>query len=178
MKQLQPKIITSIVAFSLSLGCLHSEAAEKGRRTDALESTLWNQSEWISAANAPVVTGPINESNERSADGASWFVSKIKNGKKVQSAKWMTSGLGVYELYVNGHLIGSEILKPGFTHYGKTKRSFTYDVTDAISTRKGAENTLSVQVTPGWWGDRIITPGGHDGMRGKKVAFRGVRTHL
>ncbi len=174
MKQLQPKIITSIVAFSLSLGCLHSEAAEKGRRTDALESTLWNQSEWISAANAPIVTGPINESNERSADGASWFVSKIKNGKKVQSAKWMTSGLGVYELYVNGHLIGSEILKPGFTHYGKTKRSFTYDVTDAISTRKGAENTLSVQVTPGWWGDRIITPGGHDGMRGKKVAFRGV----
>jgi len=174
MKQLQPKIITSIVAFSLSLGCLHSEAAEKGRRTDALESTIWNQSEWISAANAPVVTGPINESNERSADGASWFVSKIKNGKKVQSAKWMTSGLGVYELYVNGHLIGSEILKPGFTHYGKTKRSFTYDVTDAISTRKGAENTLSVQVTPGWWGDRIITPGGHDGMRGKKVAFRGV----
>ncbi len=174
MKQLQPKIITSIVAFSLSLGCLHSEAAEKGRRTDALESALWNQSEWISAANAPVVTGPINESNERSADGASWFVSKIKNGKKVQSAKWMTSGLGVYELYVNGHLIGSEILKPGFTHYGKTKRSFTYDVTDAISTRKGAENTLSVQVTPGWWGDRIITPGGHDGMRGKKVAFRGV----
>jgi len=177
MKQLQPKIITSIVAFSLSLGCLHSEAAEKGRRTDALESTLWNQSEWISAAKwISAVEAPVvhDGNNGRAADGASWFVSKIKNGKKVQSAKWMTSGLGVYELYVNGHLIGSEILKPGFTHYGKTKRSFTYDVTDAISTRKGAENTLSVQVTPGWWGDRIITPGGHDGMRGKKVAFRGV----
>ena len=27
---------------------------------------------------------------------------------------------------------------------------------------------LSVQVTPGWWGDKIITPGGYDGMIGKK----------
>ena len=86
----------------------------------------------------------------------------------------MTTGLGVYELYVNGKLIGDEILKPGFTHYAKTKRSFTYDITQAISTQAGAENVLAVQVTPGWWADKIITPGGHDGMIGKKVAFRGV----
>ena len=33
---------------------------------------------------------------------------------------------------------------------------------------------FSVQVTPGWWGDKIITPAGHDGMIGKKCAFRGV----
>lgn len=86
----------------------------------------------------------------------------------------MTSGLGVYLLYVNGKLIGEEILKPGFTHYAKTKLSFTYDVTDAIFRKANAENTFSVQVTPGWWADKIITPEGNDGMIGKKVAFRGV----
>ncbi|MBS7277414.1 MAG: family 78 glycoside hydrolase catalytic domain, partial [Bacteroidales bacterium] len=32
----------------------------------------------------------------------------------------------------------------------------------------------AVQVTPGWWADKIITPAGHEGMIGKKVAFRGV----
>ena len=71
-------------------------------------------------------------------------------------------------------MVGEEILKPGFTHYGKTKRSFTYDVTDAINSASGAENVLAVQVTPGWWADKIITPAGHEGMIGKKVAFRGV----
>ena len=70
----------------------------------------------------------------------------------------MTAGLGVYELYVNGKPVGEEFLKPGFTHYAKTKRSFTYDITDIIRTKPNAENMLSVQVTPGWWGDKIITP--------------------
>lgn len=86
----------------------------------------------------------------------------------------MTTGLGVYEIYVNGKLVGDEILKPGFTHYEKTKLSFTYDVTGCFKTASGDENVLSAQVTPGWWADKIITPGGHDGMIGKKCAFRGV----
>ena len=86
----------------------------------------------------------------------------------------MTTGLGVYQLYVNGLPVGREILKPGFTHYAKTKRSFTYDLTDAIVTKAGGENTYSAQVTPGWWADKIVTPSGHEGMIGKKCAFRAV----
>lgn len=146
-------------------------ATEVGKRTDALEASAWNESKWISAVNAPVVKG---HNNGRAADGASWFVSTVKNEQKIVSAKWMTAGLGVYELYVNGKPVGEEFLKPGFTHYAKTKRSFTYDITDIIRTKPNAENMLSVQVTPGWWGDKIITPGGYDGMIGKKCAFRGV----
>lgn len=146
-------------------------ATEVGKRTDALEASAWNDSQWISAVNAPVVKG---HNNGRAADGASWFVSTVKNEQKIVSAKWMTAGLGVYELYVNGKPVGGEFLKPGFTHYAKTKRSFTYDITDIIRTKPNAENMLSVQVTPGWWADKIITPGGYDGMIGKKCAFRGV----
>ena len=146
-------------------------ATEVGKRTDALEASAWNESQWISAVDAPVVKG---HNNGRAADGASWFVSIVKNEQKIVSAKWMTAGLGVYELYVNGKPVGGEFLKPGFTHYAKTKRSFTYDITDIIRTKPNAENMLSVQVTPGWWGDKIITPGGYDGMIGKKCAFRGV----
>ena len=138
--------------------------------TDALDNGAWNVSQWISAVNAPVATGNV----ERAADGASWFVSTLKNEQKVVSAKWMTTGLGVYQLYVNGQTVGKEVLKPGFTHYAKTKRSFTYDITELFSTKKGESNVLSVQVTPGWWADKIITPAGTDGMIGKKPAFRGV----
>ena len=143
--------------------------------TDALDTSAWEVSTWISAANAPVVTGRINDhENGRAADGASWFVSTVKNEQKVISAKWMTAGLGVYELYVNGKPIGEEFLKPGFTHYAKTKRSFTYDITNVFQTQADGENVLSAQVTPGWWGDKIITPSGNEGMHGKKCAFRGV----
>ena len=142
-------------------------------KTEALDQSCWQESQWISAADAPVVTGRIGQVY-RSADGASWFLSTVKNEGKVVSAKWMTTALGVYELYLNGEKVGQEYLKPGFTHYAKTKRSFTYDLTDAFIKGSGKENVLSAQVTPGWWGDKIITPGGHEGMIGKKCAFRGV----
>ena len=144
-----------------------------GQKTKCLSSETWNHSEWISAADAPIASGRADKVM-RAADGASWFVTDIKNDKKVKKAIWMTVGLGVYELYINGTPIGQEILKPGFTHYAKTKRSFTYDVTAAFKLQKGAVNQLSAQVTPGWWADKIITPGETEGMIGKKCAFRGV----
>ena len=156
------------IFFSCTVNKLHTNQVE------ALDSSLWAMSEWISAADAQVLTGRISPNNMRSADGASWFVSNVKNDKPIASAVWMTSALGVYDIYVNGVLVGNEFLKPGFTHFLKTRYSFTYDVTDLISTKQGAENQFSSQVTPGWWGDKIITPEGNEGMNGKKCAFRSV----
>ena len=167
-------LLTSLAAMAvavLMMGCATKPAAEVGKKVDALDASAWGASKWISAVDAPVVK---ERQGDRAADGASWFVSTIKNEQKVVSAKWMTTGLGVYELYVNGQLVGSEFLKPGFTHVLKTRRSFTYDITDAFKTGANAENMLSAQVTPGWWADKIVTPGGYKGMLGEKPAFRAV----
>lgn len=161
-------------ALALALAGCSTGKSNCGSLTDALDNSAWSTSQWISAKNAPVVTGAVHGANERAADGASWFVSTLKNEQRVVKARWMTAGLGVYDLYVNGRPVGREILKPGFTHYAKTKRSFTYDITGMLLTAAGRENVLSVQATPGWWADKIITPGGHDGMVGRKPAFRGV----
>ena len=166
--------------FVLLIACLLTACAptdsrpEQGFRTEPLDDSAWDCSVWISAADAPVVTGEVVGANERAADGASWFVAQLTNDQKVVSARWMTTGLGVYELYVNGERIGCEVLKPGYTHYAKTRRSFTYDITGALRLRKGAENVFAAEVTPGWWADKIITPRGNEGMIGRKVAFRGV----
>ena len=141
--------------------------------TAALNDSVWKSSSWISVVDAPVVSGEVADGS-RAADGASWFLATVRNDKKVSRALWVTTGLGVYELYVNGKPIGDEILKPGFTHPEKTRLSFTYDVTGLFDTASGAENVLSAQVTPGWWADKIVTPAGHDGMIGRKCAFRGV----
>ena len=162
-----------VVAAFVVAACGTQVTMEVGSRTAALDVSAWEASQWISVVDAPVVTGPVGL-DPRAADGASWFVSTVQNGQKVTSAKWMTTALGVYELYLNGRPVGQEVLKPGFTHPEKTRRSFTYDITAAFEKEPGAENVLSAQVTPGWWADKIVTPGGHEGMVGRKCAFRAV----
>ena len=95
-----------------------------GFLTEPLDDSLWQKSEWISAPDAAVVTDRIEGIHERAADGASWFLSDVRNTRKVVSAKWMTSGLGVYHLFVNGVPVGTEALKPGFTHWQKSRTVF------------------------------------------------------
>lgn len=171
--KLKTKPFLSAIA-TLAIVCSCCNLSVTGVRTDALEDAAWDSSVWISAADADVVTGKISGKNFLAADGSSWFWSSVTNDNEVVSAKWMTAGLGVYDVYVNGQLVGLEILKPGFTHNAKTKYSFTYDITDAIDRKNGAVNEFSAQVTPGWWGDKIVTPNGNEGMIGHKCAFRGV----
>ena len=170
------KLIAVALPIILSTALACKESATVGERAEALDAAAWSASEWISAADAPVVTGLVNgrEGYRRSADGASWFLSTVTNRDRVVSAKWMTAGLGVYELYLNGRPVGNDFLKPGYTHPLKTKRSYTYNLTAAFNKAAGATNVLSAQLTPGWWADKIVTPNGHDGMVGDKCAFRAV----
>ena len=172
MKTLKRIALFTLLAF---IGTGNGAHATVGQRTPSLDEGAWAASKWISVVDAPVITGNVDEHGRgRAADGASWFVSTIRNEGKVKSARWMTTALGVYELYVNGQPVGEEVLKPGFTHVERTRRSFTYDITQALQRKAGAENQISAQVTPGWWADKIVTPWGHDGMMGRKCAFRAV----
>ena len=171
MKAISVSFLALALAALLIPGCSAPQTGTAGIRAEALDDAAWETSVWISAADAPVVTG---RNAQRAADGASWFVASLRNDRQVRSARWMTTGLGVYELYVNGKPVGDEFLKPGFTHYAKTRRSFTYDITDAFRCAPEAENTLAAQVTPGWWADKIITPHHYEGMVGRKCAFRAV----
>lgn len=161
--------LLAALAVALTACGTSQPAGPVGTLTDALDNGAWDVSQWISVVDAPVAAPNAS----KSAPGANWFLSTVKNEKKVTKAVWMTAGLGVYDIYLNGELVGQEVLKPGFTHNGKTKRSFTYDVTDAFHKKTGEENVLSAQVTPGWWSDKIVKGGGA-GAFGKKCAFRCV----
>ena len=77
------------------------------------------------------------------------------------SAMLYTSGLGVYESYINGERVGEKTesggriydeLKPGFTEMSKLKFYNAYDVTDMLS---GGENVLSAVSSMSWWGDAV-----------------------
>ena len=159
--------------YMAALGLCLSALCASAQLVDALPDEAWNESEWICVTDAPEVQGRVDE-HTRAADGANWFMTTIPNAKKIKTALWMTTSLGVNELYVNGERIGKEVLRPGFSHHSRTKYSFTYDVTKQFRRKKGDTNMLSAQVTPGWWADKIITPSGSKGMYGQKCAFRGV----
>jgi alpha-L-rhamnosidase len=139
---------------------------------------------WISVPDAPVFEGKvcstpmIDETTfgdaSRAAPGTSWFARSFTNSAKIVSAKWTVSGLGVFDVYVNGTRVGDDFLKPGFTHWQKTKYSFTYDVTGLLADAAGARNTLAAEVSAGWWRDKIVTPTGRNGFIGRKSAFLGT----
>ena len=173
MKHLLAKTVMLIAGMLTIASTACGQENYVGQKVAALDAKAWESSEWISVADAPIAKGRAGKTI-RAADGANWFVATIKNEQEVIAAKWMTAGLGVYELYLNGQLVSEEVLKPGFTHFAKTKRSFTYNVTKAFAKDKGKENVLAAQVTPGWWADKIVTPGEKEGMLGEKCAFRGV----
>ena len=159
-----------LVGGLLMAGC---EPCRLGHRVAALEDSAWKESVWISAKDAPVFDEEVKEGS-RAADGTSWFVRITANAREVRRATWMTTALGVYELYVNGKVIGNDFLKPGFTHPYKTRRSFTYDVTDAMRRGAGEANILAAEVSAGWWRDKIVSPRERKGFVGRKSAFRGV----
>ncbi len=170
------KHLAILVAAGMLAECGAADGAAQataGRRTAALASDAWAASVWLSVPDAPVENEKVGEGS-LAAPGTSWFVRELANAGEVVSATWMTAGLGVYELYVNGRRVGADFLKPGFTHYAKTKYAFTYDVTDAFRRAKGETNVLAAEVSAGWWRDKIVTPRGHKGFLGRKSAFRGV----
>ena len=128
-------------------------------------SDPWRGSEWISVASAPVL-GKGAWRQPRAADGTSCFWRRVANAKAVKSVRWITTGLGVYELYVNGLRIGDDALKPGYTNNDRTKYAFSYDVTSRVRPAAGETNDFGAEVSAGWWRDQIA------GYRGKKSAFR------
>lgn len=98
--------------------------------------------------------GTYNSSEDTNSPA---FRKEITVASGLKSAKLYTSGLGIYESYINGKRVGNLLddgtlsydeLKPGYT--GKNRRLYnTYDVTHLLSA--GTANVLSSVVTKGWW---------------------------
>ena len=134
--------------------------------TALTDEAAWAKAEWIS----------VCEPHRGDRDTAA-FLKTVANAKAVREAWWFVTGLGVFEAFVNGepvsHLCGCgktvrDALKPGFTHAGRRRHYFSYDVTHLVKTDAGAANVLSALVTEGWWRDQIT------GHAGKESAFRSV----
>ncbi|GAA0556633.1 glycoside hydrolase family 78 protein [Chitinophaga japonensis] len=63
---------------------------------------------------------------------ARYFRKEFQPEKKIKKATAYISGLGLYELYINGNKIGDQVLAPGPTEYNKRVFYNTFDVTDQL----------------------------------------------
>ena len=76
--------------------------------------------------------------------------------KTVRRATAFVSGLGFFDLFVNGRLIGDQLMNPALTGYDKRVLYATFDVT---STLRRGENALGVVLSNGrFFAPRIRTP--------------------
>ena len=76
------------------------------------------------------------------------FRKEFSLAKKIKSARVYVSGLGYYELLLNGEKVGDRLLDPAFTRYDKRVLYSAYDVTENL--RKG-DNALGVMLGNGWY---------------------------
>jgi len=76
------------------------------------------------------------------------FRKEFALGKPIRRARAYVSGLGYYELSLNGRRVGDSVLDPGWTSYAKRVLYSTYDVTELL--REG-RNAVSAQVGNGWY---------------------------
>ncbi|MEI2724343.1 MAG: alpha-L-rhamnosidase N-terminal domain-containing protein [Verrucomicrobiota bacterium] len=99
---------------------------------------------WIQRTSA----GPIPETQRFEDHPAPLFRKEFSLDKKVARARAYVSGLGYYELRLNGEKVGDHILDPGWTSYAKRVLYSTYDVTAQL--RRG-QNAVGLMLGNGWF---------------------------
>jgi hypothetical protein len=107
---------------SWSMGILHPED--------------W-QATWIAWSRTAINSGPLP-----------MFRREFSVARKVTRATAYISGLGFFELYLNGRKVGDHVLEPGWTNYRRTNLYATYDVGDFL--RSGA-NAIGVLLGNGMY---------------------------
>ncbi|WP_256004851.1 family 78 glycoside hydrolase catalytic domain [Pedobacter deserti] len=125
------------------------------------------KAKWIGTAPTPFPDSAITYPSP-------YFRKEFVAGKKIQKATVYVSGLGFYELYLNGKRIGDQVLAPAVTNYDRrplkkllypyddqsTQRVLynTFDVTTALNLKK---NAIGMQLGNGWYNQRDRTVEGH-----------------
>ena len=103
---------------------------------------LLNNNDWIAKWIGLDKLFPWDSGEMHSRLSARYLRKEFTSTKDVKSAKVYISGLGLYELYINGEKIGDQVLAPGPTDYFKTVLYNTFDVTAYIKQGKNAIGTI------------------------------------
>jgi alpha-L-rhamnosidase len=105
--------------------------------TGLLHAEDW-KAKWIGYDKA----SPWDSITQWSRLSARYLRKEFQNTSQVKRATVYISGLGMYELYINGQRIGDQVLAPNPTDYRKSFFYNTHDVTQLIKKGKNAIATV------------------------------------
>ena len=85
------------------------------------------------------------------------------SNKKIQSARVYVTSLGLYQLFLNGKKVSTDLFTPGWTSYKNRIQYQTYDVTSMIQEK----NALGAILGDGWYRGNIgwVSQNGYYGSR-------------
>jgi len=86
----------------------------------------------------------------------------------VRMARLYMTALGVYEVQLNGKVVGDQVMAPGWTSYRHRLRYQTFDVTDHLHEGR---NALGTMLGDGWFRGRLSFGGGHRNIYGDRLAL-------
>jgi hypothetical protein len=110
--------------------------------TGLFEKNDWKNAKWIGYEEIPdsLILVPGVHWNGNNLGNVAlkrttipYFRKEFSIRKKISAAYIYISGLGQYELYINGKKIGNRFLSPGWTNYRKTCYYNTFDVTKELN---------------------------------------------
>jgi alpha-L-rhamnosidase len=128
-----------------------------------VEAGLVEVAEWL----ARFVTPTWQEDITRPG-GAPLLRREFNLTKGIAKARLYVTALGVYEAYLNGELVGDQVMSPGWTSYSHRLRYQTFDVTPYL---KEGPNCLGAMLGDGWYRGRLGWGGGMRNIYGDKLAL-------
>lgn len=125
--------------------------------TGLFDKKDWNNARWIGYEEIPdslLLVPGVHGNGDNLGNVAikrttiPYFRKEFKVEKKIIRAYAFVSGLGQYELYINGNKIGDRFLSPGWSDYRKSCFYNTYDVTEDL---KQGMNSIGAIVGNGFY---------------------------
>jgi len=124
-------------------------------RTGLWEPGDWKGAQWIaysvlpdSSRYVPLVHGNGKKEWGKRPDILPLFRKDIIINKAINAATVFISGLGHFEMSINGMKVGDHFLDPGWTQYTKQAQYVTFDITDKLCT---GTNALGVMLGNGFY---------------------------
>ena len=128
-----------------------------------VEAGLLSPSDWT----ARFVTPDWEEDTSRSQP-APLLRHEFAIRPNVTKARLYVTALGVYEVQLNGTIVGDHILDPGWTRYDARLHYQTFDITNLL--REG-RNALGAMLGDGWYRGRLGFNGGRRNIYGDRLAL-------
>ena len=145
------KIFALLFLAASLLPCIENTPTEKEM------VSIWANAKWIAYEQlednmkvVPAVHGSGDELGDKCINRSvvPMFRKEFDGSDDIESASINISGLGHYELYINGSKVGDRFLSPGWSYYEKHVLFNTYDITPLI---KKGKNTIGVLVGNGFY---------------------------